>query len=310
MPSPNTFPIFIAAGEALTDMIRLDGENWVSKVGGSTWNVARVLASFGLPTAFAGAISKDCFGNDLYQASLAAGLDLRFLQQLDKSPLLAMVPSTHPPQYFFVGDDSADLYFDPHALPTGWQSGVRWVHFGGISLARQPLAAKLVALAQSLKIQGVKISYDPNYRILMDEQYDETFKTMSKLADVIKVSDEDLAGLFRSSDIEQSFKTLQSWNPQASFLYTRGADGASLFTPNGSVSTEAIKVQVADTVGAGDASIGGLIYSLMSWPERSTHEHLLFAVASAAAACMQDGARPPHLDTLKSLYSACSLSAN
>ncbi len=305
MPSstPRTFPIFIAAGEALTDMIRADGENWVSKVGGSTWNVARVLASFGLPSAFAGAISKDCFGDNLYQASLAAGLDLRFLQQLDKSPLLAMVTSANPPQYFFVGDNSADLYFDPQALPSGWKSAVRWVHFGGISLARQPLAGKLVALAQSLKTQGVKISYDPNFRNLMDERYDETFKTMSQLADVIKVSDEDLAGLFRSTDIELAFKTLQSWNPQASILYTRGADGASLHTPNDVANASAIQIKIADSVGAGDASIGGLIYSLMTWPERSAQEHLRFAIASGAAACMHHGATPPSLETVITLYS-------
>lgn len=304
MPSsPRTFPTFIAAGEALTDMIRLDGENWVSKVGGSTWNVARVLASFGLPSAFAGAISQDCFGDDLYQASLAARLDLRFMQRLDKSPLLAMVPSANPPQYFFVGANSADLYFDPQALPVGWQSAVRWVHFGGISLARQPLAAKLVALAKDLKAQGVKISYDPNYRNLMDEHYDATFRQMSELADVIKVSDEDLAGLFRSTDIDQAFKTLQSWNPQASYLYTRGADGAALHTPAGVSSTAAMQVKVADSVGAGDASIGGLIYSLMTWPERGAAEHLRFAIASGAAACMYHGATPPSLAAVITLYS-------
>jgi fructokinase len=48
------------------------------------------------------------------------------------------------------------------------------VHFGGISLAREPLAGKLVALAQELKAAGVKISYDPNFRLMMDERYDAT----------------------------------------------------------------------------------------------------------------------------------------
>lgn len=303
MPSSqHSLPVFLAAGEALTDMIRTDGENWVSKVGGSTWNVARVLASFGLHSAFAGAISQDCFGNDLYQASHAAGLDLRFLQQLDKSPLLAMVPSAHPPQYFFVGDDSADLYFDPQALPSGWQSAAYWVHFGGISLARQPLADKLVELAKSLKAQGVKISYDPNFRNIMNERYDDTFKTMSKLADVIKVSDEDLAGLFRTRDIGLAFKTLHGWNPEACFLYTRGAEGASLHTPHGSAIAPAIQISVADSVGAGDASIGGLIYSMITWPRHGTHEHLRFAIASGAAACMQHGATPPGLETVLALY--------
>ncbi|MDW5417534.1 carbohydrate kinase [Iodobacter sp. CM08] len=304
MNQPNSSPLprFIAAGEALTDMIKTEGNHWQSKVGGSTWNVSRVLASLGVASAFAGAISKDCFGQDLYQASSEAGLDLRFLQQLDKSPLLAIVPAAHPPQYFFIGDNSADLYFAPEALPAGWQSAVSWAHFGGISLARQPLGKRLLALAVELKQLGVKISYDPNFRVLMDQDYDATFKAMSQLADVIKVSDEDLIGLFRSNDIDNALKTLISWNPQASILYTRGADGASLITPDTIVISAAIEVSVADTVGAGDASIGGLIYSMITWPEREAGEHLRFAIASGAAACMHHGASPPSLESIQGLY--------
>jgi fructokinase len=295
-------PRFIAAGEALTDLIKTDSHHWQSKVGGSTWNVSRVLARLGMASAFAGAISKDCFGQDLYQASHEAGLDLRFLQQRAKSPLLAIVPQSHPPEYFFIGEDSADLYFAPEALPAGWQGAVSWVHFGGISLCRPPLAQRLLAMAADLKQRGVKISYDPNFRILMDEAYDATFQTMSQLADIIKVSDEDLAGLFRNDDIDQGLKTLISWNPQASILYTRGAAGAALISPNSHVSSPAIAVQVVDTVGAGDASIGGLIYSMLNQPERGPDEHLRFAIASGAAACMQAGANPPSLEEIMALY--------
>jgi fructokinase len=67
-------------------------------------------------------------------------LDLRFIQRLDNSPLLAIVHRLDPPSYFFVGDDSADLHFDADLLPEGWRAHCRWAHFGGISLARQPLA--------------------------------------------------------------------------------------------------------------------------------------------------------------------------
>ncbi|WP_245590960.1 carbohydrate kinase family protein [Deefgea rivuli] len=307
MPTSHTaLPEFIAAGEALTDMIRVDGDQWISKVGGSTWNVARVMAGFGIRSAFAGAVSTDCFGQDLVAASQEAGLDLRFMQQVQKSPLLAMVYSAHPPQYFFVGDDAADLHFNPAQLPEGWQSAVKWVHFGGISLARQPLAATLIALAIQLKAQGVKISYDPNFRVLMDEQYDATLKTMTQLADIIKISDEDLQGLFRSDDIDGALNTLMSWNPQAHYLYTRGAAGASLIVATERCDHPAIDVIVGDTVGAGDASMGGLIYSLMQQPQRSTAEHLRFAIASGAAACQHKGANPPSLASVLALYQQAS----
>ena len=66
-------------GEALTDMIIQPDGRWLSRPGGAPWNVARILAGWGLPAAFAGAISRDCFGDALLAASRDAGLDVRYL---------------------------------------------------------------------------------------------------------------------------------------------------------------------------------------------------------------------------------------
>jgi fructokinase len=296
-------PQFVAAGEALTDMIVLDAgaTQWASKVGGSTWNVARAMARLGTPSGFAGAVSRDVFGDQLWQASEAAGLDLRFLQRVDKSPLLAIVHRLEPPSYFFVGDDSADLHFDAALLPAGWRAACRWVHFGGISLAREPLAGKLVALADSLKAAGVRISYDPNFRANMDARYDATLRRMTALADVIKVSDEDLVGLLRTDDADAAFTTLRGWNPAASYLYTQGAAGAAFYTPMGAWTQAAPRVEVVDTVGAGDASMAALAWSMLHRPDAGGSDHLRFAVAGGAAACLAAGATPPGLDAIEAL---------
>lgn len=306
----NNFPQFICAGEALTDLIRSGEQQWQSLVGGSTWNVARSLAKLGhavhaprpFDTAFAGAISQDCFGDALLAASREAQLDLRFIQRYAKSPLLAIVAQSSPPDYFFVGDDSADLHFQTEALPQGWQSAVQWVHFGGISLARPPLSSHLIALAQELKTAGVKISYDPNFRKLMDERYDSTLRQMCTLADVIKVSDEDVRGLFRSDDADAALLQLREFNPDAIVLYTCGADGATLFAGEQSWQLAPPRVSVIDSVGAGDASIAGLLFSLYAYPERDWPSHLAFSVASGAAACLAAGAQAPDLATILPLF--------
>ena len=61
-------PQFISFGEALTDLIRRGEDSWVSVPGGAPWNVARVMACFGVSSAFGGAIGRDCFSDVLYQA--------------------------------------------------------------------------------------------------------------------------------------------------------------------------------------------------------------------------------------------------
>lgn len=295
------FPQFVCPGEALTDMIRTGPDQWQSLVGGSTWNVARSLAKLGLSTGFAGGISMDLFGDALYAASEQAGLDLRLIQRFQRSPLLAIVGETAPPSYFFIGDDSADLHFAPHDLTQGWDQHLQWAHFGGISLAREPLATTLVNLAKQLKQQGVKISYDPNFRNLMDARYDDTLRSMCALADVIKVSDDDIRGLFRTQDIDAAFVELRRFNPEALVLYTCGAAGASLYIKDQSWSAPPPTIQVIDTVGAGDASIAGLLYSLHTSPQKSWQQHLEFSVASGAAACLAAGAQAPSVEQISAL---------
>lgn len=295
-------PLMLCAGEALTDMIHQGGEQWVSRVGGSTWNVARALAALGERTAFAGAISLDRFGDALWAASGEVGLDTRLLQRVDRSPLLAVVEQGEPPRYFFIGNDSADLHFDPEALPAGWSGALCWAHFGGISLARQPLAARLVALAERLKALGVAISYDPNFRNLMDESYALTLRRMAELADVIKVSDDDLRGLFPGVDAEVGLQRLRALNPAAYCLLTRGGQGASLFHGTQRADARAPKVEVVDTVGAGDASAAGLLHSLARHPGRSLQAHLHAALAAGSAACLQAGATPPQPAAMHRLF--------
>ena len=289
----NDFPLFVSFGEALTDLIRRDGATWTSVPGGAPWNVARVMACFGVSSAFGGAVSRDCFGNELWQSSETAGLDMRFLQRVLKSPLLAIVHETHPPKYFFVGDDSADLHFDISTLPTGWESAVRWAHFGGISLAREPLAGRLVALAERLHGQGVRISYDPNFRAVMDERYDPVLTRMMAIADLVKISEEDLRGLFRTDDEGGAFARLRAMNRNVPILYTRGGEGAALHADERVWRAVPPEIEAVDTVGAGDASLAGLLSSLSHFPDAGWDSHLRASVAAGTGACLAAGATPP-----------------
>ena len=127
-----TAPVLISFGEALTDLVTDGAGSFRALCGGAPWNVARACSALGMPSAWAGAISGDSFGDALYEASRAAGLDTRFIQRIKgRPPLLAVVDRLDPPHYFFIGERSADLAFDPGLLPTDWSAQARWALFGG-----------------------------------------------------------------------------------------------------------------------------------------------------------------------------------
>lgn len=298
-------PHFIAFGEALTDLIRTGQDRWRSACGGSPWNVAMALSTLGQLSAFAGAISRDPFGDEIWRASQEANLDLRFIQQLPRPPLLAVVHETDPPRYFFIGQDSADLHFRPEGLPAGWTRALRWAHFGSLGLVREPLAGRLRALAQALKAEGRLISYDPGFRApLMDSSYDDTLEQMCRLADVIKVSDDDLRGLFRVTDHRTGLAQIAAWNPQAWLLLTRGEAGATLYHGVEECAAVPPRVDVVDTVGAGDSAMAGLLDSLMRDAGAPIEQHLRWALAAGAAACTAPGFAPPRPGLVAALADA------
>ncbi|WP_321894267.1 carbohydrate kinase family protein [Paraburkholderia heleia] len=311
------FPAFISAGDILTDLVRTPApegtphasqpgtagmdSHWRAHPGGAGWNVARAVARLGLPTASVGALGVDNFSDELWNASVAAGLDMRFMQRVERAPLLAIVHQTHPPAYYFIGEHSADLAFDPAKLPEGWRAHAKWAHFGCISLVRQPLGETLATLAAELRAAGVKISFDPNYRNLMAHGYEPILRRMAGLADLIKVSDEDLRMLFAGKSEAEAIEAVRALNPAATLLVTRGAQAATLYAGDEVIEAAPPRVEVADTVGAGDASIGGLLFSLMSAPQRDWRQHLAFALAAGAAACRRPGAHSPTLDEVVAL---------
>ncbi|MGF6791752.1 carbohydrate kinase family protein [Paraburkholderia sp. 35.1] len=301
MSAATNLPVFVSAGDILTDLVRTGASHWLSRPGGAGWNAARCVARLGLPTACAGSLGVDNFSDELWDASVAAGLDMRFLQRVERPPLLAIVHQTHPPAYFFMGENSADLAFEPAKLPAGWMNGVKWAHFGCISLVRQPLGDTLAKLAAELRSHGVKISFDPNYRNQMEHGYEPTLRKMAALADLIKVSDEDLRMIFKTSDEAAALAQLRAMNPAATVLVTRGPEAAMLLNGAAVIEAKPPRVEVVDTVGAGDASIGGLLFSLMSAPQRGWPEHLAFALAAGAAACGHAGAHAPTLDEVVAL---------
>lgn len=293
-PESTSWPQLITFGEALTDLVRQGPDQWRSVSGGAALNLALAAAALGLRSACGAAVSGDTFGQALWASSAQAGLDMRFMQQNGHEPLLAVVHQLQPPRYFFVGADAADLHFRPEQLPAGWLApgAVRWAVFGGISLAREPLAARLLALAEQARAVGLGIAYDANIRQGLESAQAAALQRLLPLADVIKLSDEDAVALWGSE--EAALLALRAIaRPQAWLLLTRGAGTASLWHGAQRWEQQPPRIEVVDTVGAGDASLAGLLLSLIEAPQADGLRHLRYAVAAGAAACLGAGATAP-----------------
>lgn len=294
-----TMPAVVVFGEALTDIVQGEPGQWRGYPGGAPWNVARALSRLGVSSAFAGAVSTDSLGDELYRQTEEAGLDMRFIQRVDADPLVAIVPSSHPPRYFFAGE--ADLHFDPAHLPAGWIEQAQLCHFSCISLARQPLGDRLVAIARQASQAGKQISYDPNWRNLMDRHYrDQTFPALVALADIIKLSDEDLRQIYPGASEAQALGELRALNPAAEILFTRGEHGMVLHTGGNAYEQPAISVNVVDTVGAGDASMAGWLASGLLGIT-AAQQRLRFSAACASVSCSHTGAHAPSLAEVNAL---------
>lgn len=301
-------PQFVAFGEALTELVRIGPDRWRSASGGSPWQVAVAMSTLGQLSAFAGAVSCDPFGADIWQASQDAHLDMRFIQQLPRPPLLAVAHEVDPLRFFVIGQDSADLHFRPEGLPAGWTRALRWAHFGSLGLVREPLAGRLRALAEALKGEGRLISYAPSLGApTMDASYDDTLEQMCRLADVITVSDTELRGLFRVHDHRTGLAQIAAWNPGAWLLLTTGGTGATLYHGAEESAGRPPRVEVADTVGAADTTMAGLLDSLMRNAGASAAQHLRWALAAGAGARTAHGFAPPRSALVAALAEAVEI---
>lgn len=295
-------PLVVSAGEALTDLVRTGENTWTSHPGGAGWNVARAVRALGVPAAFAGAVGTDVFGDEIARVSAQGGLDERFLQRAPAPTLLAVVHQTSPPAYFFLGENSADLHFRAEELPNAWERAARWVHFGGVSLARAPLNAALLNLAQGARGAGARVSFDPNARnVHANPAYRPVFERMVGLADLLKFSDEDLRFFFPDLDEQGALAWLRARNASAPVVVTRGGEGASLYVGGARSDFPALRVRVVDTVGAGDAFVAGLLHHELAHPQHGWKAHVDFALRVGAAACTRAGAFAPSLADVTAL---------
>ncbi|MFF4781541.1 carbohydrate kinase family protein [Streptomyces griseorubiginosus] len=296
--------MIIVAGEALIDLVP-QGRGALASLkpalGGGPYNTAVALGRLGSPTAFCSRVSLDAFGEALLDGLREAGVDVSAVQRGTEPTTLAVasIDDGGSAAYSFYVDGTADrLFTAPAALPTG----TRAVSFGTCSLVLEPGASAYEELLRASAAQGVFTALDPNIRagLIPDaDAYRARFKSWLPSVSLLKLSEEDALWLGG---------TPQEWlaaGPSA-VVITHGGDGLSVFTRDGSaLPVPGEKVDVVDTIGAGDTVNAALLHGLAALDALSPAalaalrvddwtRLLRFAARAAAITCSRAGAEPPY----------------
>jgi fructokinase len=290
----------VVAGEALVDLVPDGEETLTAHPGGGPFNTARALGRLACPVAYLGRISTDRFGARLAAELAADGVRLDACVRTDDPTTLALVELDEggSAAYRFYTDGTSAPGLTPQAALDVLPRDTAILHVGTLGLVLDPVGSALEALVRELHGRAL-VMVDPNCRpaaIADPAGYRERLARVLALADVVKVSEEDLAWL------NVPARSLLDTGPRA-VLLTRGGHGATALTPESETPVAAPSVRVVDTIGAGDAFSAGW---LAWWSE---HEAALgdaeaiadatrFACVVAARTCERAGASPPRRDEL------------
>ncbi|MET8179159.1 carbohydrate kinase [Streptomyces sp. NPDC005336] len=306
--------MIVVAGEALIDLVPVDDPSAGDTLpalrpqrGGGPYNTAMALGRLGSPTAFCSRVSRDGFGEALLERLRKDGVDTALVQRGPEPTTLAVasIGADGSAGYGFYVEGTADRLFElPEALP----DGVTALSLGTCSLVLEPGASAYEALLRREARRGVFTALDPNIRtgLIPDaDAYRARFRGWLPYVDLLKLSVEDATWLAASGDVDAAIREWLAAGPAAVVL-THGGDGMSVRRQDGSgCSVPGQRVEVVDTIGAGDTVNAALLHRLaahdaLSAPALATlgeavwRDVLGFAARAAAITCSRAGAEPPY----------------
>jgi len=260
--------MYLVAGESLIDLVATEDGTYVPVPGGAPYNFARALALQAIPATYLNPFSEDAFGA-LLSATLQASGAMHSARVSNKPTSLALVTTSDEghPHYSFYREGVADRELDLSALTSVPTSGLVGFHTGALALVPPDHQVAIEAM-RYFRAQGILCTIDVNMRpqvarsLGVDQSlYRAAVLEIAGMADVVKLSDEDLVGLGVSESPEVFARALLNRSCKL-VVFTFGASGARAISTEHQAFQPAHRVQMVDTVGAGDCFFAGFIASL------------------------------------------------
>ena len=279
----------LGIGELLWDLFP-DGP----RLGGAPFNVVASMRRLSHPAAFVTAVGDDELGRSAVAAVDELGVDTTFISVAPDLPTgtVAVTPDPVEGHRFTIGSPAAyESIGDADTLVTRLLDLVPEALVYGTLAQRSPAVRELTHRVAT-EIRPVNRLYDVNLRdgswtgdLVLDLLRDAT---------VVKLNGDEavvLAGLLGSAATGRALATaLAARYGIERLCITRGAAGATLLVRGHEYMVEGIEVDVADTVGAGDAFAAGLLHGLLT--DMPPDETLRFANRLGALVASRAGALP------------------
>jgi fructokinase len=301
--------MILCCGEALIDCLPrkgVDGADVFQPVnGGSVYNTAIALGRLGHDVGLFAGLSTDFFGDSLREGLKASHVSHKYLRTKDLHTTLALVKLTEGhARYSFIDDASAGRMLVKADLPK-LPASVSALHFGSISLIPEPCGSTYETLMKR-NAKSKVICLDPNIRPTLIKEKRKHIARLHRLiamADIVKISDEDVKWMTASDDLAKAAKAFLRKGAKLVAI-TMGGEGCMVFTKRFSFSVDAPKVKVADTVGAGDTFTAGTLFYLSTHglltkkaiaaiSEDQIRSAVTYAMRAAAVTVSRVGADPP-----------------
>ncbi|MEZ5705711.1 MAG: PfkB family carbohydrate kinase [Burkholderiaceae bacterium] len=315
-PSLNK-PLQVAtAGEALMDMIQEPDGRLRPCNGGAVYNLTRALGLQGVGTLYLNPLSGDGFGRGLAEAIALAGVTLAREEPVHQPTSLAVVglDAEGKASYSFYRDGVADRQVSASEMERACAAApdLRIVATGCLALVADD-TDKYLPWLKAQRAAGKLVVVDANLRpaIVPDmAAYQRSVMAALAQAHIVKVSDDDLITLgYDAEEPLDGARALLRATPARWLALTLGAKGAVLLHEDGRAwhASEAAPVKVADTVGAGDCFLAGMLVALLQRPamrdatqaatlqlDATDVEHILCHATASASLCVQEvGCVPP-----------------
>lgn len=289
----------LVVGEALVDVVHAPDGSVVERPGGSAANVAVALARLGRPVRFATAYAEDRLGGLLRDHLDAAGVSVA------GDPHVVERTSSAVARVGPEGGAAYDFDLDWRLGPVPLEPVPLAVHACSLGAVVEPGSGDVVVLLEALR-ERATVTYDVNARPSITGTGADLVAAVERvvaLADLVKLSDEDLEALWPDLAVDDAARRLVGLGP-AAVVVTRGGEGATWFAAGAEVQVAARPAEVADTIGAGDTFSAALVDGLWTHgllggrlpalDEDVVVELLTHAAHCAAVTVSRPGADPPY----------------